>query len=352
MADWTNILAHTVACPDSSPSPLPVSGTPYADIDALTRNAVAVPLLHLGLIRATGDEAGAFLHRLLSNDVVGLTEDAVQWTSFNNAQGRMLANFLLWRDGDGLCLATSADLAPALLKKLSVYILRAKVKLSFPEQKRTLIGLAGPTAGEHLLRAALPVPEADMQQRVSDGRRTIRINERLFILDVPVPDAPAAFDALRQSGITAGGAASWQLAAIRAGLPLVTAATQEAFVAQMLNFEIIKGVSFTKGCYPGQEIIARMQHLGKPKRRMFRIGRIDAASPADIPAGTALYGPESADGQAAGIIVNFAPLPEGGEALAVIRTESAHAGDKVYIGAPDGACAQLLELPYEVPEAK
>ena len=348
MIDWTNILAHAGAHSDSSPSSLP--GTPYADDNALACNAVAVPLLHLGLIRATGDEAGAFLHRLLSNDVTGLAEDAVQWTSFNTAQGRMLANFLLWRDGDGLCLATSADLAPALLKKLSLYILRAKVKLSFSE--RALIGLAGPMAGEHLSRAVLPVPEADMRQRVCDGRRTIRIDEGLFILDVPVLDAPAAFDALLQSGITPSVAASWQLAMVRAGLPLVTTATQEAFVAQMLNFEIIKGVSFTKGCYPGQEIVARMQHLGKPKRRMYRIGLLSPAE--DIPVGTALYGstPESGDEQATGIIVNFAPLPEGGEALAVIRIESTRAGDTFHVGAPDGPCAQVLELPYEVPEAR
>ena len=320
----------------------------YADSNVLARSAVAVPLLHLGLIRATGEEAGSFLHKLLSNDVAGLAGDAVQWTSFNTAQGRMLANFLLWRDGSGLCLAASADLLPSLLKKLSFYILRAKVKFSFTEQERVLIGLAGEKAGEHLSCAALPVPEADMRQAVSAGRCTVRLNEGLFVLDLPVDEAPAAFDSLRQAGVTAGGTASWQLAAIRAGLPLVTAATQEAFVAQMLNFEIIGGVSFTKGCYPGQEIIARTQHLGKPKRRMFRIGLLSSAPIAGIPAGTALYGSalEPRDGQAVGTIVNFAPLPEGGEALAVIRTECVSTGGEIRVGAPDGPCAQVLGLPY------
>jgi len=353
MTNWTQFLAHAGACFDSDPSRLSVSfGAPYADVDALTHNAVAVPLLHLGLIRATGEEAGAFLHRMFSNDVTGLAENAVQWTSFNTAQGRMLANFLLWRDNGGLCLALSADLAPALLKKLSFYVLRTKVKLSLPEQERALIGLAGPMAGEYLLRAALPVPEAGMQQAASTDRRTIQINDTLFILDLPASDAPAVFDALRQVGATASGTASWQLAAIRAGLPLITAATQEAFVAQMLNFEIIGGVSFTKGCYPGQEIIARIQYLGKPKRRMFRIGLPASASTSNISAGATLYVPtsESGDEQAAGIIANFAPLPEGGEALAVIRTECA--GNEIHIGAPDGACAQVLELPYDVPETK
>jgi len=323
-------------------------GLPHADGNALAHNALAVPLLHLGLICATSEEVGVFQHRLLSNDVSGLAGDAVQWTSFNTAQGRMLANFLLWRDDNGLCLAASAGLLPSLLKKLSFYILRAKVKFSFPEQERVLIGLAGAKAGEHLARTALPIPEADMRQAVSDNRRTVRLNEGLFILDLPAAEAPAAFDSLRQAGVTASGTASWQLAAIRAGLPLVTAATQEAFVAQMLNFEIIGGVSFTKGCYPGQEIIARTQHLGKPKRRMFRIGLLSPAPVTGIAAGTALYGPslEPGDSQTVGTIVNFAPLPEGGEALAVIRTETASTGGEIRIGAPDGPCAQVLGLPY------
>ncbi|MCL2645352.1 MAG: folate-binding protein, partial [Betaproteobacteria bacterium] len=291
MTDWTYYLTHAGAHFDlNSLSPFVNFGAPLADANSLAYNTVAVPLLHLGLIRATGEEAGAFLHRLLSNDVAGLAGDTVQWTSFNTAQGRMLANFLLWRDESSLCLAAPADLLPALLKKLSLYILRAKIKLSLPEQERALIGLAGPRAGEYLSRTALPLPEANMRQEVFADRRTIRLDEGLFVLDLPAAEAPAVFDSLRQAGVTAGGTASWQLATIRAGLPLITTATQEAFVAQMLNFEIIGGVSFTKGCYPGQEIVARTQHLGKPKRRMFRIGLLSAAPATGIPAGTALYG--------------------------------------------------------------
>jgi folate-binding protein YgfZ len=346
MTNWTQHLAQAGARFDSNPLPMSF-GRPYANTDTPVHGVVAVPLLHLDLIRTTGLDAAAFLHRLFSNDVTGLKGDAVQWTSFNTAQGRMLANFLLWRDNDGLCLAASADLVPALLKKLSLYILRAKVKLALPE--RTLIGLVGSKAGECLNYAALPVPEADMRQAASNDQRTIRLHDGLFILDLPAAEASATLDSLHQSGVTPGDTASWQLAAIRAGLPLITAATQEAFVAQMLNFEIIGGVSFTKGCYPGQEIIARMQHLGKPKRRMFRIALPSAA---DVSAGTALVSPapESADEQTVGTIVNFAPLPKGGEALAVIRVEYARTGNEIRVGAPDGPCVQMLEHPYEAPE--
>lgn len=345
MNGWIDYLTRTGACFNSGSQLLSVNfGTPHADDNALANHAVAVPLVHLGLIRATGEEASAFLHKLLSNDLAGLVADTAQWTSLNTAQGRMLANFLLWRDGEALSLAASAELVPGLLKKLSFYILRAKVKLSLPEQERALIGLAGAAAGERLSRAALAMPEADMRLAVRNGWRMIRLNENLFILDVPADEAPATFETLLQSGFMAGGTASWQLAAIRAGLPRVTAATQEAFVAQMLNFEIIGGVSFTKGCYPGQEVIARAHYLGKPKRRLFRIVLDQSASAAEIPVGAALYGPESGGGQAAGTIINFAPLPAGGEALAVIRTEFAHTNQAVRVGLPDGPFAQVFDL--------
>jgi folate-binding protein YgfZ len=353
MSIWSDYLARSGATIE--PGTFTVHfGNPQADAETLARGAVVVPLRHLDIILATGDEAAVFLNNLLSSDVVKLPVDAAQWTSFNTAQGRMLANFLLWRDdndnGNGYSLALAADLAPALLKKLSFYILRTKVKLALPTPERVLIGLAGATASDTLTRAALPVPAAGMRQAHSDGRRVIRIaaDPDLFIIELAATDAPTVFDALCLAGATESSTASWQLATIRAGLPLITAATQEAFVAQMLNFELIGGVSFTKGCYPGQEIVARTQHLGKIKRRLYRLA-LSTPPAAEVPPGTALYAPEFG-GQATGAIVNFAPLPEGGEALAVIQTSCANAGGEIYIGTPDGPRAQVLGLPYEVPQ--
>ena len=307
--------------------------------------AAALRLRHLGLLRASGVEAVAFLHRLLSNDVARLAPEAAQWSSFNTAQGRMLANFLLWREGEDVCLALSADLAPALLKKLSFYILRAKVKLAL-DPERALIGLAGDAAQACLARAALPVPEAELRQAVADTRRVIRIGPGMFILVVAPDDEQTTLDALHQAGARTGEASDWQLAAIRAGLPCITTATQEAFVAQMLNFEIIGGVSFTKGCYPGQEIVARTQHLGKPKRRMVRIA-FSSLPEGGIAPGQSLYA-GSGEQAAAGVLVNVALLPEGGEALAVIRTE--HMGGELRLGTPDGPSARIMSLPYEVPK--
>ncbi|MDR2261731.1 MAG: folate-binding protein [Azoarcus sp.] len=360
MNDWIDHLIRNGA-DISAGGASAAFGGPHADTGALARGAAAIPLRHLGLIHATGSEAAPFLHNLLSNDINTLAADAAQWTSFNSAQGRMLANFLLWRDSDGggdsgndsggngndgnrYSLALAADLAPALLKKLSFYILRAKVKLTLPAPERALIGLAGPAAGNCLTHAALPSPAVDMRHTAAAGVRVIRINTGLYILELAATAAPATFAALCAAGAAASGVASWELAAIRAGLPLVTAATQETFVAQMLNYEIIGGISFTKGCYPGQEIIARTQYLGKPKRRTYRLA-LSALPATGAPPGTALYAPASGE-RPVGIIVNTAPLPEGGEALAVIQT--AHAGDELHIGAPGGPCAHVLELPYEI----
>jgi folate-binding protein YgfZ len=326
------------------------SGGPYADADALAQGATAIPLRHLGLIHATGGEAASFLHNLLSSDVGKLAAGAAQWTSFNTAQGRMLANGLLWRDDDDgpHSLAVAADLAPVLREKLSVYILRARVELAGPVPERAFIGLVGPAAGDCLARAALPAPAADMRHAAAGGVRVIRLRPGLHLLELAAAAAPEVFAALRAMGAAAGGAATWQLAAIRAGLPRVTAAVREAFVAQMLNYEIVGGISFTKGCYPGQEVIARTQHLGKPKRRTYRLAF--PALPADgAPPGTALYAPASGESPV-GVVVNAAPLPEGGEALAVVRTEHAGTDGALHLGAPDGPPARVLDLPYAVPQ--
>ena len=132
---------------------------------------------------------------------------------------------------------------------------------------------------------------------------------------------------------------------IRAGLPLITAATQEEFVAQMLNYEVIGGVSFNKGCYPGQEIVARTQYLGKLKKRMYRVLLPKGRQPQP---GDDVFTPEFGE-QSAGKLVNIAPAPGGGfEALAVMQTSCAALGD-VHAFTPDGPPLTFLELPYALP---
>jgi folate-binding protein YgfZ len=321
-------------------------GDPAAEVALAHRGAALAPLAHLGLIRARGEEAAGFLHNLFSNDVKTQAPGQARWNSFNSAKGRMLASFLMWRQGEDYLLAPAADLQPAFLKKLSMYVLRAKVKLSDPAPERVLLGLAGPQAAAVLEAAGLTAPAAVMAVTEAGQVQLIRIADDAVVLATPADQAPALFDRLRAAGAEPAGPTAWLAMTVAAGLPLVTGPTQDEFVAQMLNYELIGGVSFNKGCYPGQEIVARTQYLGKLKKRMYRV-RLSAeagAGGAPVP-GQDLYAPELGT-QSAGKLVNVVPAAEGGyEALAVLQMSSAEGGE-VHLGAPDGPRLEFLPLPY------
>src|SRR5690606_13359708 len=310
---------------------------------AATEKTIAVPLLHLGTIRSVGPDSAVFLHNLVSNEVKKLEADAAEWNSFNSPKGRMIASFLMWPEAEGHALALSADILPAFLKKFSMYVLRSKVKLSDASTEIALIGISGPNAAAAAQAAGAELPGADMKQTLAaSGLRCIRLGATRYLLAVPVSAAPAAYDALLAAGAERAGTAAWQLTMIRAGLPLITAPTQEEFVAQMLNYELIGGVNFHKGCYPGQEIVARTQYLGKLKKRTYRV-----ALPAGVEAaaGMDVYAPDFGE-QSAGKLVNVAPSADGGgEALAVLQSSSAEAGE-LHLGAPDGPRLTVLTLPY------
>lgn len=252
-----------------------------------------------------GADATVYLNNLLSNDARQVSPTAAQWSSLNSPKGRMIANFPLWQQQDGrYCIAPAADLAEALLKKLRMYVLRSKVTLQ-PAAGLRLFALASAPAA---LAAALPTLPAETMHSAADpqGRTLLRLAEDLALLalpdGVPLPDFPTA--------PAEGTADDWHRALIRHQLPLITAATQEAFVAQMLGFEKI-GVSFQKGCYPGQEIIARAQYLGKVKRHPVVLHL-------DTPAAVGSTLPDGAQ------VVTLAPAPEGGyTALAVAAPQAA-----------------------------
>jgi len=340
---WTDFLAREGATLEDSSIRF---DSPESEVRAGASGTVVVPLVHLGLIRSAGDDSVGFLHNLLSNDVKKLGADGAQWSSFNTPKGRMLASLLMWNDAAGQMIAASADVQPMLLKKLSMYVLRSKVKLGAAGADTVLIGVSGGDASAVLERAGIAAPIAPMTQAVAGEVRCIRLNERNLVLALPAASAPEIFDKLIASGAHKAGTAAWHLAMIRAGLPLITAATQEEFVAQMLNFDVIGGVSFSKGCYPGQEIVARTQYLGKLKKRMYRVHVRTDMAPA---AGADVFTPEFGD-QSAGKLVNVVPAPDGGfEALAVMQTSSAASGE-AHLGSPQGPRLTFLDLPYALPE--
>jgi len=336
--NWTDFLAQQGARSDFLDF-----GDPDGELASAQTATILVPLADLGLIRASGEEAAPFLHNLLTNDVKDLPEDGVRRSGMCNAKGRLLASFTMWRDDAELLLALSADLLPPVLKKLSMYVLRSKVKLTDESDRTVLLGLSGPRAAAALagLAGEAPTPSAPLTLNRFGQGQVINLGGGRHLLVIPVTEAQAVWQQLAQIARPAG-LAAWHWLEIVAGAPRVTAATQEEFVPQMVNFELIGGVSFSKGCYPGQEIVARTQYLGKIKRRMYR-ARIEGARP--LP-GAPLFAPETGD-QACGTIVLAAPSPFGGfEALAVIQS-SCYAAGEVHLDSPAGPRLSFLPLPYQ-----
>ena len=315
-------------------------GDPDGELRAARAAGIVAPLLHLTTLGFSGPDATAFLQGQVSCDVERLDAAHAAHGCYCTPQGRMLANFLLWRDAEELRMSLSDDIADAVQKRLRMYVLRSKVAIAVPAP--ALLGVAG-TAGAQALREALgAVPAAAMDLQRVGGVTVIRLHGERFLLVAPSADAPTLWERLAAL-LAPVGTATWQWLDIVAGVPLVTAPTQDQFVPQMVNLELIGGVDFRKGCYTGQEVIARAQHRGKVKRRMFLAHvAADAARAGDpVLAG----GDAEASG---GLVVNAAPSPEGGtDLLAVLQSATANAGN-LHLGTPEGPLLEVRPLPYGV----
>lgn len=282
----------------------------------------AARLDHLGILRFGGDDAEAFLQGQLTCDVTALRPGAATQGAYCSAKGRMLANFLLWRDEGGFAMILSRDLVVPVQKQISKFVLRSKVSIADASAASVLVGASGAAAGR---LAASPGTAVSLP----DGRLLLALS------------AEAAQIALQ--GLELESPALWRWLDIRRGLPLITAATQDQLVPQMANLDLIGGVSFDKGCYTGQEIVARSHYLGKVKRRMFPANVAAAAR-----AGDTLYSDDLGP-QASGTVVGAEASPEGGcDLLAVVHAESRERA-AVHLNAPDGPVLRFLPLPYPVP---
>lgn len=318
-------------------------GNPEAERAAATRGTVLSDLSQLGLIAFSGEDTATFLQGQLTNDVRMLSADSAQWNGLCSPKGRLLGNFLMWRQGEDTCLQLSGDLTSAVLKRLSMFILRAKVKGRDASEETVRLVVAGPQAPAAVQAAMGAMPEAPMRTTATPQGWVVRVGGDKFVLSIAPDRAPDVWQALRPSA-TPVGAPVWDWLRLTAGIPMIVAATQEQFVPQMVNYEVLGGVSFQKGCYTGQEIVARSQYLGKLKRRMF-LAHADAEA---VP-GAPLFSADL-EGQASGMVVNAAPAPGGGyDLLAVVQVESA-ATQTLHLKSPDGPALTLKPLPYTLPE--
>jgi len=297
----------------------------------------ALRLDELGVIRAQGADAASFLHGQLTNDVAHLGTGEARLAGYCSAKGRLLASFLVWRSGDDLLLACSADLLAATLKRLRMFVLRAKCTLSDASAELPLVGLAGTAAVAWLGKAAPAIGrcvehEGVTSIRLPDGAGTPRLLLAGARADPPLPSLDAR---------------TWRWLEVQSGVARIEAATVEQFVPQMLNYEIVGGVDFGKGCYPGQEVVARSQYRGTIKRRSLLF---ETAAPA-APSATEVFHSEDPS-QPAGQVVMAAANPAGSDtegSVALVEVKlAALASGSLHLGAPDGALLRRMAMPYDV----
>jgi len=307
----------------------------------LTESPVLVPLPELGAVSVSGADAVSFLQSQLTNDVGRLGTDQMQLSGYCTAKGRLLATFHQWRADDTVFLRMPREIVASVVKRLSMFVLRAKAKVADASDAFTTYALLGAGSAPVLSDAGLAVPESPW---TSASTGDIRIDRVL-----PTPDGVERFLLTTRGNaqlplpqaLAQAPASAWWLSEIEAAVPTVFTATQEKFVPQMINFEVLGGVDFKKGCYPGQEIVARSQYLGKLKRRM-NIAHVEGV--VDVSAAADVFASDGA--QPIGTVVMAAALPAGGSALLfeapIDRVESG----SLHLQDTAGPRLTLRPLPY------
>ncbi|WP_293372513.1 hypothetical protein [Nevskia sp.] len=331
--DWLSaVAAHCGA------DGLPDFGDRLGEAEAALSGDVIAPLADRGTIRVKGADADAFLQGQLSNDIRELTPTRGQLASYSNPKGRVLAIFAAIRVADEIWLETSRSLLASTLKRLKMFVMRSKVTIDDAGSEVISIGVAGPNADRVMEAAGLLVPSVLCLCAEIDGIVVMRRRgpQNRYTLHGPAARLSALWPKLAAHAQPVG-AEAWRLTDILAGYPALHPETAEQHVAQMINLDKLEGVSFTKGCYPGQEIVARLHYLGNLKRRMF-VARTAAET---VTRGEAIVLAGS-EGQAVGEVLDHALHPDSGRALLVVLHTSHADSTDLRIAAADGPSLALL----------
>ena len=301
----------------------------------------AVRLADWGVIRALGDEAAKFLHGQLTQDIEHLAAGQARLAGFCSAKGRLMASFVVWRPQPGeVLLACSADLLPGVLKRLSMFVLRAKCKLSDASAEFPLWGLAGASAVQALGDAAPAAIWSQTAAGTGAADAFIRLPDAV-VEGVSVPRL--LLTGTEQLALPGLDLRAWQAYEVHSGVAHIVAATAEQFVPQMINMELVGGVDFQKGCYPGQEIVARSQYRGTLKRRSVVMSCAVALAP-----GSEVFHDADPD-QPAGRVVLAGALP-GRDPVALVEVKlAALESGALHAGAADGPLLSPGALPYAFP---
>jgi len=305
-------------------------------------------LTHCALVSATGVDAVPFLHGQLTNDIKSLPNDRACLAGYCSTKGRLIATLLVWKpDDETVLLEMPKELQESLQKRLQVFVMRSKVKLSHVTESNAILGILGEATAVQLAEWFPTLPaapydlvhhEAGVLIRLADAQQTARyqwvLSKQLF--EQIWPTLNERFPILPEQ--------VWSLSEIHAGIPHIHLATQEKFVPQMVNYELIGGINFKKGCYPGQEIVARTHYLGRQKRRMV-LARIEHAS---VQSGMEVFVGDD-ESQPCGMVVNAQPNDCGGSDC-LIEIKTAYLNEAT-VKLSSGEICQWLPLPYSLPVA-
>ncbi|MXR36642.1 CAF17-like 4Fe-4S cluster assembly/insertion protein YgfZ [Craterilacuibacter sinensis] len=306
----------------------------------LSERAVLAPLAGFAVLNVSGEDAEAFLQGQLSNDVRELNGANAQFTTYSTAKGRMLANFLMWKDKGEYRLLLPLDLSAAIIKRLRMFVMRSKVSIELADCMPAL--LSGPLAADALAGAGFAVGADGMGLHAVNGGVVVTLPFPSYLLVLEPDDVSMQWQKLL-SYCALGGHDVVNLVFVRSGFAWVVAATQEAFVPQMANMELVSAINFRKGCYPGQEIVARMQYLGKTKRRLYRV----EADEGGLLVGDEVFAQGDAE-HSLGVVAAVVTLENGKQEALVVMLISAW-DNKVCAGR-NSVLLHCLTLPYVVPD--
>ncbi|MDH5184016.1 MAG: folate-binding protein [Gammaproteobacteria bacterium] len=344
-SEWKSYLESQGAIFDSNQALVSHYDTKDVDPDQQT---ILADLSHLGIIRVQGEDAMGFLQGQTTNDISKLDADHGHLNAYCSPKGRLLASFYIIMRDNAYYILMEHSLLAAALKRLKMFIMMSKVEMDDVSNEFVLTGVSGPESSTILSKTCSNLPDSSYSV-TDDGIYTVLAlpgTQRYLILS-DAANAIYLWNSIADN-TTKAGVHVWKLTDIRAAVPSIYEETVEAFVPQMVNMQALHGVSFKKGCYTGQEVVARMQYLGKLKRRMYR-GSVD--SDHIVAPGTAIFSADSSSGQGAGKIVDIQASPQGGyEFLAVIEIASAEKGT-LCLESENGAVIKLDELPYSLEQA-
>lgn len=297
------------------------------------------PLSHEGILAVRGSDAGKFLQGQLTCNINYLSLEHAGLGARCMVKGRMQSSFRILPEGNGYLLAMASDLLEAQLADLKKYAVFSKATLSDESAAWVRFGLQ---QGDAALQAlGLSVPASAGATVHHDGLIAITASAGRVELWVPADSAARVRETLAAT-LPEGSLNDWLLGQIRAGIGQVMGPTRELFIPQMINLQAVDGVSFKKGCYTGQEIVARMQYLGKLKRRQYRLALAEQQVPAP---GTEIFSPTH--GSSVGEVVLAASTGQGCELLAVLSADAVE-DDNLHLGSLQGPRLALLSLPYEL----